>query len=201
MKSKNLKNKKDSGYEVEVRSLVSSKNFESLLTKLNTLFGNPKIVEKRSFLFKSKDKYARIRIIKGKKEAVLTEKIGSYKDLARKEINKRFNLNKKDLILKNISKRGLNKCSFLESVTYFFRGPNNQELALSRHYGLGIFLEAEIIVKKEKDIKEAYDLVSKTLSELKLRKLNPDRYQKMMDDMYLEKAKTVASYLEKINYF
>ncbi|MFH1838057.1 MAG: hypothetical protein ABH808_00970 [Candidatus Kuenenbacteria bacterium] len=198
---KKTRNQKHREYEIEVRAHISKADFQSVLDKLINLFGKPKITKMKTFLFPSSNGYSRIRIIKNKKHGIFTEKIGSYTDKAREEINKDFSFFEVDNIIKKLKHKGLTKCSYFKSIGYSFFGLNNQKLFLSQHEHLGNFLEVEILTNKQSEIKKAHFAVSKTLANLNLQELPAIECQAIMDQMYAKTLRPVLECREKISPF
>ncbi len=191
-----------SRFEVEVRAHISDSDFNSLLEKIISKFGEPfRVTDIRNFLFRSNTGYARIRILKGDIFATLTEKIGSYSDMARTEINREFDFSDIDSILKELHGKKLDECSYLQSLGYGFNGPKPQKIFLSKHQHLGNFLEAEIMTNEKFEIDEAYLQVKQTLKDLGLTELPADDYQNMMNEMYAKTLKPVEEYKKHITSF
>ena len=188
-------------FEVEVRACVHEADFKKTLDELTSLFGQPKIVEMKTFLFKNKDNYRRIRIFKNDAQAVLAEKIGTYADKARREISKNFDFNHLDDILSDLNKLGLNSCSFHRSIRYTFFTTDSQQIDLSKHEHLGNFLEIEILVAAASEIDGAFKKVNETISDFGLKAVTAEEYQLLMDQMYLQQLKPVSEYKNLICEF
>lgn len=188
-------------YEVEVRAHIPDTDFDSLLKRLTGRFGAPSVTDLKTFLFPAANGYARIRILRGQTNGILTEKIGGYADMARQELNRQFNLNDVDQILMELKQKGFSQCSYLRSTGYAFRGADEQELFLSRHEGLGIFLEVEMITHEQSQQTGAYQAVTATLAELNLEALPAEEYQMMMDSFYARTLARVADVRSEIALF
>jgi predicted adenylyl cyclase CyaB len=171
-----------SNYEIEKRSLLTDKEY-SRITKY--LKDNAKLISSKNLitmLFKEPS-YIRIRYEEGKDKAKITIKNGTYHDKARTETEKDIKLSDVKASLKKLEKKGFKKCALLKSKRETYKY-DKYTIDVSNHQYLGIIIEIELVTDNKKLIDKESENISKLFKKMKLKELDADKYQKMMNDMY-----------------
>jgi len=176
-------------YEIEKRSLLSKKQFETLKNYLdkNAKFNNQTDI--KSFLFQ-KPNFLRIRLIKDNDIIIITTKSGNYNDIARKETNIKIKKNEFDNCLKKLIEQGYNKCSLLNTkrITYEIE---KIKVELNEIDYFGLIVEVEATTEDKGKINELKQEVINIMNKLNLKELPSNTYQEMMNKMYSKTLKSV----------
>ncbi|HLC33221.1 MAG TPA: CYTH domain-containing protein [Candidatus Nanoarchaeia archaeon] len=178
-------------YEVELRSRLESTKFQELKSWLDEqadFLGESRM---KSYLFREPT-FLRIRLIKGKKAAIITEKTGSYAQVGRRE--EEFEIPRKNLpdFVKEKEKQGYTRCSLAQTVRFSYR-LNGLKVELNKN-NLGLIVEIEALTQDEKEVPLLKEKISSCMKKLNLKELTPAEYQKLMDDLYAKTLKPVARY-------
>jgi adenylate cyclase class IV len=180
-------------YEVEKRSKLSDKSeFERVKTYLENHAEFLGIKEMKSYLF-PEPTFLRIRLIKGKNSALITEKIGEYTDPARQEKEQDIPLYNLPAFVKEKSREGYQRCSLVHATRYSYR-LNKLNVELNEIDYLGLIVEVEALTKDKSKIPSLESRIRKTMKELQLKELAPKIYIKMMDSMYSKTLKPVSEH-------
>jgi predicted adenylyl cyclase CyaB len=178
-------------YEIEERSLFDSKSEFDKCHK--SVKNHAKFIDKyvfKSFLFRSPE-HLRIRLIKGKKEAVITRKSGTYHDIARKEQNQEIKLLELKNYLREIKSQGFKECVCFKTLSYAYE-LEGLRIDFNEITYLGNIVEIEALTEYEKDIPILKQKVSDMMTKLGLHKLEPSIYQKMIDNAYAKGLKSIS---------
>ena len=122
-------------------------------------------------------------MIEGDGYAHITEKSGTYYDAARIEKNTEIKTGQLNKFITKIYARGYKKCV---SVTTYRKSYllDGLVVELNGIPHLGLILEIEALTNKKQDIKKHEKRIIQMIKKLKLKELNPDRYQGMLNMMY-----------------
>jgi len=169
-------------FEIEKRAKVSISQFKRVKRFLDK---NAKYLGKesmKSFLF-NKPTYLRIRVINGKKNAIITYKSGNYNHKARKELNKNITISKLKKFILILKAMGFKECvsKKTERQSYKFKG---LKVELNKIETLGLIIEVEAICRNKNQISKLSRKVGETMKTLGLKELQFSIYQKMMDKLY-----------------
>ena len=180
-------------YEIEKRSKLTKKKYAALQTYLDI---HAKFVsEKRldSYLFR-KPSYLRIRLVSDDPLVYITEKTGTYHDVARFEKDFTFPRTKLPRFITTYYTKGYTRCVPVITYrrTYKLDG---LKVELNRINYLGLILEVEAVTKKKSAIATLEKKVNAMLLQLDVKELPADVYQRMLDRNHREHAinlKTVS---------
>ncbi len=180
-------------FEVEKRSLLKDKKeFQRVKAYLDKETKSLGKKEMKSYLFEDKNG-PRIRLIKGKDSALITEKSGSIHDKARKEIN--FKIEYKDLpaYLDKIYKKGYNKCAEIKTIRYSYE-LEGVTIDLNEISFMGLIVEVELLIEKESDKDKAEIRLNKMLNTLGLIELSTLDYEKILNKAILDNLKDLKEH-------
>lgn len=178
-------------FEIEKRSLFTSKEeFDRCKENVAKQGKHLDTFVYKSFLFR-KPEYLRIRIVKGEPEATITKKIGTYQDPARKEINKQINLSELKSFLEEIKSKGFEECVCVETESNAYEVDGSRiEFTIMTY--LGMIVEVEALTENETEIPLLRNKIDEIMKKFKLKELDADAYQKMMDLMYEKGLKPIS---------
>ncbi|MCR4327027.1 MAG: CYTH domain-containing protein [Nanoarchaeota archaeon] len=184
-------------YEVEKRSKLKEKSeFERVKNYLdnNAEFLGKK--EMKSYLYQ-KPTFLRIRLIAGENEALITEKVGEYTEVARPEKEYNLPISKINEFVSLKDREGYETCSLLHTTRYSYK-LNGFKVELNEIDYLGLIVEIEAITENQKEIPTIEEKIKKIMKKLNLEELNPKEYQKMMDYMYSQTLKSISEHEFKL---
>lgn len=183
-------------YEIEKRAIINKNDFNNIKNDLEKRYGNYEYDEMKSFLF-NKPKFFRIRLVKGKENAVLTYKTGDYSSDSRKELNIDIKKDQLKIFVEMFEEFGFKNCSLVHTKRYTFK-KDELKIELNDIDYLGFILEVEALSEKEIRIDELKKQIETIFSEMNLEILDSDKYQLMMDSMYEKSLKPISEHLFEI---
>lgn len=181
-------------HEIEKRShLKTDAEYKTVKSYLNTHAEFIEQKELTTYLFRE-PKYLRIRITKGKDDAVLAYKIGDYSDPSRKEIEVKIAIHELSSLFELFNELGFKRCAKIKAVRYSYKYKNLQA-DLSTYDYLGHVIEFEGLTDDESKIPSINGDISQAFKDANLKEIKAKDYQAMMDNMY-KKGEQEAIYKE-----
>lgn len=180
-------------YEVEKRSKLEGKSeFDRIKKYLENHAEFLGKKEMKSYLYQ-KPTFLRIRLISGKKEAIITEKTGDYNQAGRPEEEHNIPISKVNEFVKQKEKEGYSDCSLVHTTRRSYR-LNGLNIELNEIDYLGLIVEVEALTKNKSDVPFLETKIREAMKELKIKELNPNEYQRMINYMYVQTLKHVTEH-------
>ena len=184
-------------YEVEKRAWIASlAEFARCNTYLQECaeFQGERVF--KTFLFREPS-YLRIRIVQNDPLVTITHKKGSYEDPAREETERKIYLSDLPSFLRNLKKGGFIQCASLASERLVYRLQDGLVAELNRYKQctLGMIAEVEALTDDQSEIPALRKRALDVLEELHLQELDPQEYQRIIDDVYARLLMPVSQHL------